>query len=329
MFDWQQEAEILTNRYGTERMRSAIETLTEAYRAGRNTLAPRLDDQLLVAAYLAVRFPATYAANRSAGEAIAEAITTRTSTEDFAPESLLDLGAGCGAASLAATEQWPSLATVTAIEQMPAMVHIGKQVLASAIWRTSKFEEIPDFPVHDVVICSYALGEGRSDTFLVEKAWKAAGQLLILIEPGTPRGFNWILGARTRLIELGASILAPCPSAAQCPAKDLDWCHFSARLNRSALHRRLKGGTLGYEDEKFSYVAAWRGDLAEGLPRVLRHPLIQPGRIETELCVAPQRRRVVTTKRNKDGFKRARKLGWGDAFDVAPAAGPELSPSDD
>ena len=329
MFDWQQEAEILTNRFGTERMRSAIETLSEAYRAGRNTMAPRLDDQLLVAAYLAVRFPATYAANLAAGEAIAEAITVRASGMEFQPESLLDLGAGCGAASLAATEQWPSLNVVTAIEQMPAMVHVGKQVLPEAIWRTSKFEEIPDLPIHDVVVCSYALGEGRSDSLLVEKAWKAAGQLLILIEPGTPRGFNWILAARKRLIELGASILAPCPSAADCPAKDLDWCHFSARLNRSALHRRLKGGTLGYEDEKFSYVAAWRGDLAEGLPRVLRHPLIQPGRIETELCLAPERRRVVTTKRNKDGFKRARKLGWGDAFDVAPTSGTELPPSDD
>jgi ribosomal protein RSM22 (predicted rRNA methylase) len=99
------------------------------------------------------------------------------------------------------------------------MVHVGKQVLPDAIWRTSKFEEIAELPVHDVVVCSYALGEGRSDTLLVEKAWKAAGQLLILIEPGTPRGFSWILGARTRLIELGASILAPCPTAAQCPAQ--------------------------------------------------------------------------------------------------------------
>ncbi len=309
-------------------MRSAIETLSEAYRAGRNTLALRLDDQLLVAAYLAVRFPATYAANLSADAAIADAIAARASSLEFQPESLLDLGAGCGASSLAATGQWPSLNLVTAVEQMSAMVHVGKQILPDAIWRTSKFEEIPELPLHDVVLCSYALGEGRSDSLLVEKAWKAAGQLLILIEPGTPRGFTAILAARTRLIEMGASILAPCPSPAACPAKDLDWCHFSARLNRSALHRRLKGGTLGYEDEKFSYVAAWRGDLAEGLPRVLRHPLIQPGRIETELCIAPDRRRVVTTKRNKDGFKRARKLGWGDAFDVAPSPGPELPPSD-
>lgn len=329
MFDWQYEAETLTNRFGTERLRAAIETLSEAYRAGRNTLAPRLDEQLLVAAYLAVRFPATYAANLAAGEAISEAIVTRNADAAFEPESLLDLGAGCGAASLAATEQWPSLKLVTAIEQISAMVHVGKQLLPDAIWRTSKFEELPDLPVHDVVVCSYALGEGRSDSLLLDKAWKAAGQLLILIEPGTPRGFTGILAARTRLIELGASILAPCPSAGACPAKDLDWCHFSARLNRSALHRRLKGGTLGYEDEKFSYVAAWRGSLTEGLPRILRHPLIQPGRIETELCLAPDRRRVVTTKRNKDGFKRARKLGWGDAFDVAPFAGPELPASDD
>jgi len=329
MFDWKQEAEILANRFGTERMRTAIESLSVAYRAGKGTLAPRLDEDLLVAAYLAVRFPATFAANLAAGKATHEAITARTTTLNFTPQSLLDLGAGCGTASIAAQEIWPSLQQITAIEQIPAMVNMGKQFLPDATWRTAKFQDLQQLPPHDIVVCSYALGESRGDTMLLEKAWQAASQLLILIEPGTPHAFQGIRAARTRLIALGASILAPCPNAEACPAKDLDWCHFAARLNRSALHRRLKGGTLGYEDEKFSYVAAWRGPLAEGSPRVLRHPLIQPGRIEAELCIAPVRRRIVTTKRNKDAFRVARKLAWGDVLVLDSTAGTELPPGDD
>jgi ribosomal protein RSM22 (predicted rRNA methylase) len=329
MFDWQHEAEIQASRYGTERMKGAIESLSEAYRAGRSTAAPRLDDGLLVAAYLAVRFPATQAANLAVNRQIEDALASRAADTAFEPESLLDLGAGCGAATLAAKAVWPTLNTLTAVEPMTAMVELGRQMVPEATWRTLRFEQSSEFGVHDVVVSSYAMGEGRADTLFVDKAWKAAGKLLILIEPGTPRGFAGILAARQRLIELGASLLAPCPNALACPTKDLDWCHFATRLNRTALHRRLKGGTIGWEDEKFSYVAAWRGPLGEGVPRVLRHPLIQPGRIEVELCTAPSRRRVVTTKRNKDRFRIARKLGWGDVLAIDPHAGPELSARDD
>jgi len=329
MFDWQREAEVMASRYGGERMKGAIESLSEAYRSGRSTVAPRLDDELLIAAYLAVRFPATYASNLLAGRAIDESIGLRVGDQEFEPESLLDLGAGCGAAALAALEVWPSIETVTAVEQLPAMVWMGKQILPNAIWRTAKFEEIAEHAAHDVVVCSYAYGEGRADTLLLEKAWKAAGRLLILIEPGTPRGFAGILEARGRLIELGASIVAPCPTHGACPAKDLDWCHFSARLNRSSLHRRLKGGTLGYEDEKFSYVAAWRGELNPGSPRVMRHPLIEPGRIAIEVCDAPDRHKIVATKRNKAAFRQARKIAWGDVLAPLDDAGPELSAGDD
>lgn len=317
MFDWQREAEVMAGRYGSERMRGAVEALSAAYREGRSTLAPRLDDELLVAAYLAVRFPATYAANLLAGQEVEESIGRRAG--DFAPSSLLDLGAGCGAASLAAQEVWPSIEVVTAIEQLPAMVWMGKQILPNAIWRTAKFEEVPAYASHDVVVCSYAYGEGRGDTLLLEKAWKAAERLLIVIEPGTPRGFAGVLEARQRLIELGASIVAPCPSHGACTAKDLDWCHFAARLNRSALHRRLKGGALGYEDEKFSYVAAWRGELSHGSPRVVRHPLIEPGRITIEVCDAPDRHRIVVTKKSKPAFRQARKIAWGNALDADDA----------
>jgi ribosomal protein RSM22 (predicted rRNA methylase) len=329
MFDWQAEAEIRASRYGGERMRAAVEALSESYRAGKTTLAPRLDEELLVAAYLAVRFPATHAANLAVGRWVGEAVAWRSELDSFAPESLLDLGAGCGAASLALLSVWESIEVVTAVEQIPGMVRMGKEILPDAIWRTARFEDAKEWPQHDVVVSSYAVGEGRGDSSFVEKAWAAAGQLLILVEPGTMSGFAGIREAREKLVGLGARIVAPCSSGAACPMGDEDWCHFAARLNRSALHRRLKGGALGHEDEKFSYVAAWRGELKPGLPRVLRHPLIQPGRIEAQVCEAPDRHKVVATKRNKAGFRRARKLGWGDVLAPLADDGAELSARDD
>lgn len=330
MLDWEKEAEILVGRFGTERVRVAIESLSEAYRSGKGTKWPRLDGEILVAAYLAVRFPATLAANRAVLRALRQSLQTRGVQPEFVPESLLDLGAGCGAAILAAQEAWPGLRGVTAIEQIPAMVKMGKQLLPEVAWRTSALEAMEELPMHDVVMFSYSIGEdsGRAAAILA-RAWKAAGSLLIVIEAGTPRGFATIDAARTQLIGLGASIAAPCSAAAACPARGVDWCHFAARLNRSAVHRRLKSGSLGYEDEKFSYVAAWRGELRTGAPRVIRHPLVQPGRIEVELCEAPLRGKVLTTKRSKGHFRQARKLAWGDEFILDADAGPELSAGDE
>lgn len=330
MLDWEKEAEILVGRFGTERVRVAIDSLSEAYRSGRGTKWPRLDGEILVAAYLAVRFPATLAANRAVLRALRQSLQTRGVQPEFVPESLLDLGAGCGAAILAAQEAWPRLREVTAIEQIPAMVKMGKQLLPEVAWRTSALEAMEELPMHDVVMFSYSLGEdsGRAAAILA-RAWKAAGSMLIVIEAGTPRGFATIDAARTQLIGLGASIAAPCSATAACPARGVDWCHFAARLNRSAVHRRLKSGSLGYEDEKFSYVAAWRGELRTGAPRVIRHPLVQPGRIEVELCEAPLRGKVLTTKRSKVHFRQARKLAWGDEFILDADAGPELSAGDE
>ena len=84
----------------------------------------------------------------------------------------------------------------------------------------------------------------------------------MIVEPGTPAGYERILAARARLIELGRVIVAPCPHQAACPMPPgKDWCHFGARVNRSALHRRVKDADLSYEDEKFSYVVAVRPEI--------------------------------------------------------------------
>jgi ribosomal protein RSM22 (predicted rRNA methylase) len=313
MFDWLTEAETRAARHGAERMRAAVEALTIAYRSGQPTQHSRLDPELLATAYLAVRFPATLAANQQAASHLLAALASRAPSVP-APGSLLDLGAGCGAATLAAQDAFPSLTTTTAIEPLPALAGLGRQLLPNAIWRLATFDKALPFAPHDLVWASYSLGELPHWQPILAAAWQATTHMLVLLEPGTPHGASQIQAMRAFLLEAGAHILAPCPSDAVCPLPPNDWCHFAARLNRSSLHRRLKQGALGYEDEKFSWLAAVRTPLLAGAPRILRHPLIEPGRISLSLCTAPTLSPRVITKRDKAAFRLARKSSWGDTF---------------
>ena len=138
--------------------------------------------------------------------------------------------------------------------------------------------------------------------------------------------------ARDRLLAAGFRVAAPCPHSAACPiVPGEDWCHFAARVSRSSLHRQVKGGSLAYEDEKFSYVAAVRPPAADSpvVPapaRVVRRPQIRKGQVLLDLCEADERlRRTTVTKRHGDLYKAARDAEWGDAWPPAaraPAAAP-------
>ena len=77
-----------------------VEALSAAYRGERPARAARTPAQ--VAAYLAYRAPATFAA--------AAAVFRQVALQPgWRPRSLLDAGAGPGVAAWAAVEQWPSL----------------------------------------------------------------------------------------------------------------------------------------------------------------------------------------------------------------------------
>src|SRR5256886_10604603 len=65
-----------------------------------------------------------------------------------------------------------------------------------------------------------------------------------------------------------------------------------SRFQISSLHRNLKSGELGYEDEKFSYVIAAKEEVAKATARIIRHPLIGKGHIKLEIGRASCRERV-------------------------------------
>ena len=91
-----------------------------------------------------------------------------------------------------------------------------------------------------------------------------------------------------------------------------DWCHFAARVERTALQRRLKSAALNYEDEKFAYLIFTRAPHQRAANRVLRHPQRQAGLTQLQLCTPGGLQSVSVTKRDKEGWRRARKTDWGD-----------------
>jgi ribosomal protein RSM22 (predicted rRNA methylase) len=257
-----------------------------------------------VEAYCIARMPATYAAVSSVLKEVQGRIPT-------APTSFLDLGAGPGTGLLAAQEIFPEIEKATLVEKNEFMIQHGKTT-ANGNWIQADLHSFAPTP-HDMVLFAYSFGEISGQVEVLKRAWDAA-KILVIVEPGTPRGFEHILQARNRLIEWGGKIIAPCPHMRQCPMQGGDWCHFSVRLERSREHRQLKGGELGWEDEKFSYVAFSKEENQPASARILRHPLKQTGNVGLRLCTQEGLVEKTISKKQGPLYKQARRAKWGDPF---------------
>lgn len=304
---------------------ASVDRLISRYRDPRPAASPILASTADVTAYAAYRMPATWAAVRSALERFAD------QAPGFRPGTMLDIGGGTGAALWAAAEVFPSLAEVTVFDQVEEALRLGRDLAAgataaamrSAAWRRTSFAAREAFGGADLVTISYVLSElspeGQAD--LVARSAEGA-EAVAIIEPGTPDGHRRILAARDVLIEAGLTVVAPCPHQHVCPlAEGTDWCHFSTRINRTSLHRRLKGGELGHEDEKFCYVIASRTAHAPAPGRVLRHPLKRKGLVTLQVCTAEDgMRQALVSKRHGEAYRGARDVAWGDAWPASHRA---------
>ncbi len=288
-------------------LKKARESLSATYHEGGSSRSI-FQDPAQKLAYLATRMPATYGAVYKVLSQIA------TPCSHF-----LDLGAGPGTASWAASEWFPGLTQITCVERSPEAIELGKQLaqgralLKQAAWLRHSLSEPFPIPPSDVAVLSYVLGELPDPEELVKRLWQGPIGCLILIEPGTPKGFQLIRTLREQLIGAGAHIAAPCPHAFACPIQGADWCHFSARIERTRLHRLLKGGTLGHEDEKFSYIVASRKPVPPFAGRVVRPPQKGSGHVRLPLCTNQgQLQEKVVTRSHKELYRQARDAEWGD-----------------
>lgn len=297
------------------------------------------------AAYLAVRAPATLAAV----DAVLDELADRC--PDLDVRSILDLGAGPGVGVWAALARYPRASRITLVERDRGFVAIGREILdASDLstgriidWQTRDIADLAErtdrahradrpegadraegakgdrhtLPRSDLVLLSYALGElsVADRTRAIDAAWAATLGALVIVEPGTPRHFGVVIDARTHLLAGGATMAAPCPHTAACPmAAAGDWCHVSVRLARSKLHRRLKAGSLSYEDEKFSYLVVSRTPTQPAASRIVRHPIFEKGRVTLTRCTAEGLVTDTIGRTSREAYRQARKARWGDAW---------------
>lgn len=297
-----------------EKLAKASALLSDRYRREVRDGRFHIDDALAAKAYLATRLPATFAAVRAALAMVEDV------APDFAPESLIDLGCGPGTALWAATDTWPSLASAEMVEASGAIRSVGEKLAASSQvkshWQAGDVTaKIPALQPADLVTLAYVLDELPPATIglVTEKLWSLTKGMLVIIEPGTPAGWQRILTVRDRLRDLGAHLVAPCMHSQDCPIAAPDWCHFSRRVARSRVHRLAKGAEVPWEDEKYIFIAASRAPVEVTGARILAPPRVNGGVGRAKLCREDGSATETTlSKRDGAAFKALRRADWGD-----------------
>lgn len=264
--------------------------------------------------YLMSRMPATYAA-------ISRVLSGLPLDSNI--KTVLDIGSGPGTGLWAALEHFRALELYLGLEADYQFIELAK-VLSEELktlethWKQGVYpKELPDMAA-DLVLMSYTLGENTQETLdkTLEFVWKRnVSEWLVVVEPGTPKGFHTIEQTRTYITTKGGYIYTPCKGNYNCPLSEKkDWCHFSVRLSRSNFQKKVKGATLPYEDEKFSYLVARKSPIIfdEGESRIIKKPVVRSGHITLDLCNESGYERVTLSKSQKEVYHKAKKTDWGD-----------------
>lgn len=286
---------------------SAVQ-LRENYQANK-------DHQGMYNTYLMSRMPATYAAITRVLQEI---------PEDNKVKTVLDIGSGPGTGLWAVRERFDRLKSYVGFEGDQGFITLAERLNAgvsehSVEWMLGRYPNgLPNIKA-DLVLMSYTVGENSPETVLktMDQVWKDnVSEWLVVIEPGTPKGYKSILDIRGYIIENGGYIYAPCKGNYNCPLIGQDWCHFSVRLERSQLQKKIKDATLPYEDEKFSYLIVRKTHVtfSEGESRIIKKPMVRPGHITLDLCNESCYERKTVSKSQKETYRTAKKVDWGDTL---------------
>lgn len=297
-------------------LQEASSSLSRRYREGNYGEKDLAYNEKL--AYILARLPATKAS-------ITKVLNELNERMLFNPKSMADIGAGPGTAAWTSSLLWPSLKEFALLERDAAWIKLGKILqepydrLNKSSWYHNDITKDLEFDAADLVIAAYSFQEIAQSLYekILKELLLRTNEVLVVIEPGTPRGFSNINVIRKLLIEQGSHILAPCTHNNPCPIKDDDWCHFSSRLSRNYEHRYIKNAELAYEDEKFSFIIATKKAHTPPQARVIKPLLKRSGHVIIDTCDAQGLKRQTVSRSNKH-YKSTKDLNWGQAvtFDL-------------
>lgn len=280
-------------------------------RAGQ-TLLSKEEEAL---AYSCMRMPATFCAVTVALK------NTLNIAKNCNIETVLDIGAGTGAATWAINE-WINPKEITCLEREEAMRTVAQALMKynsemkKVQWISEDIINLKPSKGADLIIASYIINELKQEErkSVIKKLLDLKSKIILIIEPGTPEGFKNIKEIQKIALEDGAFIIAPCTMQGICKLPEGDWCHSTVRVERNKTHKILKSGELPYEDEKFSYIAISKEKIGTAESRILRHPMIETGKIILKLCTNGNIEEKIITKKEKEKFKQAKKKKCGDTI---------------
>jgi ribosomal protein RSM22 (predicted rRNA methylase) len=308
--------------YGMSRKALAERAAAQSrnYRTGGRSHQIATADDVL--AYAFTRLPATYAAAVAVFNAMYETLPT------FRPRTMLDVGAGPGTAAFAAVRAFETLVDIRLIDANAGLRKLALTLMSEADSETLRraadgqsyrhgnaLALLAETQPADLLVVSYMAGEIAAGDLarFTQLLWGATAGALVVIEPGTPEGYQRVLRMRGELITSGAHMAAPCPHGRACPLQAPDWCHFAQRLPRSRDHLRIKGAEVPFEDEKFSYVVLSR-DKAQSIDaRVLAPPKITKAAVTAKLCTEDGLVVDIAARRDASSYRRRKSWRWGDS----------------
>lgn len=302
--------------------------LHDRYMQGANPLQPNIQKPTDCLAYLALRFPATYAQIYSALSQIQERIPT------WKPNSVLELGCGPGTGIWAATSLWPSIKTVTGLDQEQLFLSLAQEIqydskmnpeitwVKNTIRKWIASEDAVDY---DLVIVANVLNElaGEEREKLMQKIAAQKSGVVILLEPGTSVGYTIIANAAGN-IAATQHLIAPYINN-RLVASDEYWIHFVQRFQRPEFQRRIRQSmrdsslmASDWEDTKYSYVA-WGNVLVERpiWGQCIGSVQKYKGFLTIPVLTAEGIVNARVLKRNKADYTYVKNIRWGELLEEA------------